>query len=282
MGFSLGHSRKLVLLEKIGGHFADKVIDAIKKGKKLKGLGDNFDFRIHAHDMRKDHQNEDLHFFNSSLIVERVPCVGLSNVSPQKDIKTLSNSEFLLNHDETGKLREDFKVLVGRQLVKYIPSLSFLKSVIPNHIEHTYQKEMSQKSTIVPLPMQLKDEKKYDDVVDILCEYENTVEEIYAKAGVIELPPDSRPAQPYGSLEGMHSDPDQPGGHINKGDDDDHMKDVKVPFGGDQMTRVRFVGAKDLRRGCHTPKDRFEHVSPFSGELFHTKMSFVQVYYCAL
>ena len=42
---------------------------------------------------------------------------------------------------------------------------------------------MAQKSTIVSLPIQLKDEKKYDDVVDILCFYENTLEEIYSKAG---------------------------------------------------------------------------------------------------
>ena len=76
-----------------------------------------------------------------------------------------------------------------------------------------------------------------------------------------------------------HSDPDQPGGHFNPNDVNDHMKDISVPFGGDQVTRVRFVGAKDLRQGCHSAKDRFDHVSPFPIELFHTKMSFLQVTY---
>jgi hypothetical protein len=46
---------------------------------------------------------------------------------------------------------------------------------------------MAQKSTIVPLAIQFKQEKKYDDVVDILCSYENTLEDIYSKAGVIDV-----------------------------------------------------------------------------------------------
>lgn len=260
----------------IGGHFADKIIDEVKQGKKLQGTGDNWDIRVLVHDMRSDHQNKDLHYFASNLIVDRVPCEGLCQVYPRRNIQTLPNCHFLLNDAETDKLREDFKVLVGRVLVAHIPSLSFLKAVIPQHIAHRYTNEMAKKSAIVSLPTQLKDEKKYDDVVDILCFYENTLEEIYSKAGVINVPRNTAQAMPNGSLEGMQSAPDQPGAHITRHDDDDHMKDVCVPFGGDQLTRVRFAGAKDLRKGCHTAKDRFEHCSPFVVEPFHTKMSYLQ------
>ena len=106
--------------------------------------------------MRKSEQNKDLHYFASNIIVERVPCEGLNKTAPQRDIRTLPNSMFLLDNAETSKLRDDFKVLVGRILVERIPSLSFMKSIIPMHIESKYSKEMAQKSTITPLSMQVK------------------------------------------------------------------------------------------------------------------------------
>ena len=277
MGFCLSHTSKIKLLDLIGNHFADNAIKQVRLGKNIHGTGDNWDMKIRPHDMLSTHQNTDLHYFASNLIVERVPCDNLSKAAPQRDINSLSNSTFLLDKVEAVKLREDLKVLVGRILVKNMPQLSFLKQIIPEHIPHKYQREIAQKSIIVPLLMMMKDEKKYEDVVDILDGYEQQLEEIFIKAGVIQKPEEHQSVEPPRITSGQSSTADQARGHFNKDDENDYMKEVSVPFGGDQMTRVRFAGAKDLRAGAHTPKQRFNHCSPFVSELFHTKMAYVQV-----
>lgn len=58
----------------IGGYFVDKIIDEVKKGKKLQGIGDNWDIRVFVYDMKNDYENKDFYYFVLNLIVDRVLC----------------------------------------------------------------------------------------------------------------------------------------------------------------------------------------------------------------
>ena len=49
---------------------------------------------------------------------------------------------------------------------------------------------------------------------------------------------------------------------------------VKAPCFGDQLTRVRLAGAKDLCVGCHSAQQRLDHLYPFCIVDWHTKRSF--------
>ncbi|XP_033738894.1 uncharacterized protein LOC117326312 isoform X2 [Pecten maximus] len=57
------------------------------------------------------------------------------------------------------------------------------------------------------------------------------------------------------------------------------LDDMYVPFGGDQLTRVRLEGAKALRDGAHTRNERFDVLYPVIIEMFHTIQDFLEKMY---
>ena len=72
--------------------------------------------------------------------------------------------------------------------------------------------------------------------------------------------------------------PGQPAAHVPPAaDPDDPLAGVTVPVFGDQLTRIRMPGAKDLRAGAHNPKHRLQHLYPFRIVNWHTKQSYMKV-----
>ena len=74
------------------------------------------------------------------------------------------------------------------------------------------------------------------------------------------------------------SRPDQPASHVPPVPCvEDPLAKVQIPCFGDQLTRVRLAGAKDLRAGSHTARDRLDHLYPFRIVDWHAKRSFLKV-----
>ena len=160
--------------------------------------------------------------------------------------------------------------------MEFLPAFDFLKDVVLIiHLE--YYEEMNTKSVVVPLPVLLKDEKKYAEVVDVLDQLELWAREIYSKAGLC-VPADPNHVPP-GPVVGRPARLDQPASHVPPAvpQIEDPLANAKIPCYGYQLTRVRLAGAKDLRAGCHTPQNRLDHLYPFRIVDWNTKRSFLKV-----
>lgn len=274
MGICLLSTNRYILLNIMGGHFMNKAVEAVKSGKTLRGTGDNWDLQISAGHIRMLKGNTDLHMFASNLIENRIDFSHLPNDVPKCPIEDLPRSVFSLNVNEWKKYIATSKVLLGRIFIKYFPKFSFLKNCVSDHIKHPFSKQMKQRSTIISMPIINADENSYVDCVKILRNYEEWIAQIYHQAGFLPQIPETEnvPLQ-----ENSKAVAGQRLAHTVFTDNDE-MKEMKIVFAGDQLTRVRFAGAKHLMAGHHKPSDRFEHCSPFKPAMWHTKASILQ--YC--
>ena len=232
--------------------------------------------RILSGHMRKGINNTTLNLFATNLIVNRTNFSMLDNNSPRRALRECNTSIFSITASQQRQFIENMKVIVGRLLVQFCPAFNFLSNpnVIPKHIKHKYWDEMQKPSLIIPCPLLDANEQKYEDCVIILRALEEWIYEIYRKARKV----DERPVPQHPDLPSAHANAGQTFAH-SIGTADDPMKDIRVHLSGDQLTRVRAAGTKDILAGAHTPTDRFEHCSPFKPVMFHTRASLLNYGY---
>ena len=254
----------------------DLAVKKVEEGDTFVYVLDNIDWMEKVHDMRSDAQNKSVHAVATSLVFDRITSKDLPDDGPKKDLKDCDMIELVsLTDEETNITKERYKLLVAKILCQYFPAFKFLQDLVPAHLPHENTEAMSRKSTVVPFPVLMKDEKKYSEVVDVLDQLETWSHDIFSKAG-LSLVPDSSHEPPQ--LQSNTSRPDQPASHNRPvASTTDPLQNVKIPCYGDQLSRVRFAGAKDLRSGSHTARDRFDHIYPFRIVDWHCKKSFLKV-----
>ena len=218
--------------------------------------------------MQSDKQNTSVHAVATSTVLDRVSSTHLPDDGPKKTLSECNLIDLLtLTEEEIQCTRDRYKIFTARVLCESCPSFDFLKEVVPARTPCKHAEEMSSQSVVVPLPVLMKDEKKYSDLVDVLDQMEAWVRQIYAKAGLCAPANEDHvpPGPPIAA-------PSHPAAHVPPVPEaDDRLAKIWIPCFGDQLTRVRLAGAKDLRAGCHIPQDRFDHLYPFVIVDWHTK-----------
>jgi hypothetical protein len=281
-GICLERTKKYTILDDIGNHFLDRAAELVKSGSQFVYVLDNIDWEEKAHDMRKDVQNRSVHAVATSIVFNRVTYKELSDSGPQQDLRNFNVYDVLtVNNLELETVRSRYRVIVSRILFEHFTAFQKFKPFAPQFTECTHAKDMSAKSEIVTMPVLLKDEKKYSDCVDVMDQLEKWTQYIYSAAGLCS--PDPEPSDTTTPTIGSTSRPDQPASHVPPpASESDPLHGVRIPCFGDQLTRVRLAGAKDLRAGCHVARQRFDHLYPFCIVDWHTKRSFVKVNFSPL
>lgn len=184
-GFRLEKSMKYTIQEEIGSHFLDHAVEQVKQGKKFVFLLDNIDWDVKAHDVRSNKHNKSVHAVATSIVFDPVSSGHLPDDEQQKNLATCNLSALInVKLEDTRVTSKRYKFFVRKILCELFPAFDFVKEVLPEHSPCRYQEEMKQQSLVaVPLPVLMKDEKKYAEIVDVLDQLEEWVKEIYVKAG---------------------------------------------------------------------------------------------------
>lgn len=248
----------------------------MKKGHKFVFVLDNIDWTVKVHDMRADNQNKSMHAVATSLVFDRVPSTQLLADQPKQSLSKTDIVKLVNETDsEMACTRERYKVILAHLICEFLPAFYHFKNFAPNSNICDYKEEMKLQSVVIPFPIMMKDEKKYAELVDVLDTLEKWIKQLFSKAGLCPSHGTSDTVTP-GSLAATTSRPDQPASHIPPVlADDDPLP--KVPCFGDQLSRVRMAGCKDLRAGNPTAHERLDHVYPLRIADWHTKRSFLKV-----
>ncbi len=230
------------LVNLFSGHFNKQLINNIKEGKRLRLVGDNVDvtFGVKYERLHKHVHME--HWFGSVAIFQQPLFADLPATRPQLDLMTTSNDLFMLTNEDLTRMKHNFILHIGKIGVKHLPCLKVFKRVIPKHILGTDSTKLATKADIVPLECLPYNETQYSESIKILESYDKLIRSSFSEA-----------------------DTEIPMGRIH--------------IGGDQKTRERFSGSKNVLAGCVTDEERCTVLGPITFEMFHFKMKVLNVIY---
>ncbi len=253
-----------------------QILGALNTGQKISIVGDNVNWFINVHDERLGHTSHMCHAFASAVIIDNAATTDIVSSSAsclEQDKNAIENLphgtsilpqvssvtsqqcsdlhviDILPSDNDFALVEARYVVLMSNIVTAIVPYFSDITDNISactnrpakftDHFDIGHTESCVQHSISV-LPIQMKNEQNYQDVVDILDAYEDELHTIAKKANI-------------------------------------DISELRVQLSGDQLTRERFSGAKCLRAHHLLPKDCYVHLTPITFGLFHMEMNFLQL-----
>ena len=179
-GICLEPKMKYSILDDIGKHFIDRAAELVKAGHTFVYVLDNIDWDEKAHDMRQEVQNKSVHAVATSIVFNRVCDEGMTDSGPQQDLKQCNVCELVnVNDADLDIIRSRYRIILAQLMFKHFTAFKMFEQYTPDTTECSHATEMKMKSEVVTMPVLMKDEKKYAEVVDVLDQLEKWTLDIF-------------------------------------------------------------------------------------------------------
>ena len=137
-------------LPELSEPFAEKV--NIIFNPKYRLVGNSVDIRTTRQDYLIDRGIIDRHFFNLIVVSNKIKILDeLIGFKATKTCFRYTHNNFPPSEMDEFALREEVKILVSRELVKYFKELAWMKTFVISHISHEYISETKKKSEVISL-----------------------------------------------------------------------------------------------------------------------------------
>lgn len=137
VGICLSYANSLRLVDQIGGHFNDELIDLIREGRRFRIVGDNINWKVDVHDQRLENKDKFHHAFGSAFLVLNIEFDHLSNISPQRDFRTTPVHCFLPSEADMLETKKNYVILISRLHSSFYLTLNnwrpFVKKTSASH-----------------------------------------------------------------------------------------------------------------------------------------------------
>ena len=125
------------MIDGLGSDLTSVIKAKIESGLEMRLVSDNFDFRIFANILLRDHRNSDVQWIAQYVTFDWVSLGHLDDSKPiVPDKSDFANVNYLLNKEELQQQWSEFIILVARVLPQFFPALQPLRDAVPEHLSH--------------------------------------------------------------------------------------------------------------------------------------------------
>lgn len=182
LGVCVSYGTSLAVLNVIGNNYESQLREALEQGKKFRIVADNINWYSGVRDQRADGPRSRLtNAFGSAAIIQTVDFPELDSSRPSFHA-TASVDHLLLQEEDFNNLQRLYYVLVAAVAKEHIAVFDILD--VDNTCIASHAAKLGRMSTVIPLPVHLLDEMKYDDML----KYMDWVERLLHKVAPTATP----------------------------------------------------------------------------------------------